>query len=59
MEERRAIKDNLPQQFEAGFEKDKLLFYHLFADHGLDFNQVNPWYKLENRVLLPPFDDKG
>ena len=30
----------------------------MFADSGLDFDQVEPWHKWENGVLLPPSDDK-
>ena len=56
--ERRAIEDDLPWQFEARFEKAKLLFGHLFADRGLDFDQVGPWHKLENGNIIPPFDDE-
>ena len=59
MQERRAIEDDLPKQFEAGFEKAKLIFYHLFSNQGLDFDQAGPWHKLEHGVLLPHSDDEG
>ena len=41
-----------------GFKKAKDLYHQMFADSGLDFDQVEPWHKWENGVLLPPSDDK-
>ena len=57
-EEKRAIKEDLPQQFEAAFEKAKTFYHDLFANFGLNFNQVGPWRKLDDRVLLPPSNDE-
>ena len=57
-EEKRATHDDLPRQFEAGFEKVKNLYCQLFDDSRLDPNQASSWHKQENEILLPLSDDK-
>ena len=44
-EEKRATHDDLPRQFEAGFEKVKNLYCQLFDDSRLDPNQASSWHK--------------
>ena len=43
---------------EDGFEKAKVLYGHLFADHQLDFDYASAWHKLENGVLVPSSNDE-
>ena len=38
VEEKRAIEDKLPRQFEVGFKKAKNLYRQLFANLGLNFD---------------------
>ena len=58
VEEKKMIEDDLPRQFEAGFDKAKDLYRQMFADSGLDFDQTRPWHKWENGVLLPPSNNE-
>ena len=58
VEEKRAIEDDLPRQFEVRFEKARDLYFQLFADSRLDFDQAGPWHNWENGVLLLPSDNE-
>ena len=58
IEERYAIEEDLPNQFEARFKKAKSLYYHLFTNPGLNFDQASPLHELKDRVLPPPSDDE-